>query len=300
MKICKACKREFNHKLLGFSDKRQTCSNECKHLLLKRPRNHIHKDQCTDPSAIFCSCGCGIKLRKDNTSGWQLGHRPCALCGEIVKYSHTECCSKSCSTALHWQRNPEMRENRVFNADRLAVRELNREQWIANLSDACTGRESWNEGRADLPPSWNAGLPTEMQPGYGKIGTKESKEKRKQTLIERYGVDHAGIFASSHPVSKMEIQLGEQLPSDFIAQGRIGRYKVDFLNPNTKQVIEMFGDYWHCNPTQYAPDYYHSQLDMTAEDKWAYDNQRIQYLKDKGYHVAVIWESDYKKKQSPQ
>jgi hypothetical protein len=30
-------------------------------------------------------------------------------------------------------------------------------------------------------------------------------------------------------------------------------------------VIEYFGDYWHCNPKKYTPDFYTNQLKMTAK-----------------------------------
>ena len=72
---------------------------------------------------------------------------------------------------------------------------------------------------------------------------------------------------------------------------RIGRYYVDLLVKG-RIVIECFGDYWHCNPRIYAPDYDHALLHMRAEDKWKRDEQRRSVVEQAGYTVIVIWEYD--------
>jgi len=59
-------------------------------------------------------------------------------------------------------------------------------------------------------------------------------------------------------------------------------------------LIEYNGDYWHCNPLLYEPDYFHDLLDMTAKEKWDNDSKKISFAKDKGYKVLVVWERDYK------
>ena len=61
---------------------------------------------------------------------------------------------------------------------------------------------------------------------------------------------------------------------------------------NKKHIIEVYGDYWHCNPKLFKEDFYHPQLKQTAAEKWAADDQRKQYLESLGYTVTVVWESD--------
>lgn len=238
-----------------------------------------------------CQCGCGIKLRKDNKTGYQKGHKPCPVCGTLVKGSGLECCSKACSAKLHWQRHPEMKETRSWNAKRNAARELNRESWTKNLSDACMGRTPWNKGTKGMQVSWNKNLPADQQPMFGKTLSESAKQKYKNTCMERYGVENGGIFAKSSPRSKKEKLLEEYLP-DYKVNKRIGKYKPDYLNEDTKHIIEVHGDYWHCNPKLVAEDFYHPQLKMTAKDKWQKDLDRKQYLESLGYTVTVVWGID--------
>ena len=71
------------------------------------------------------------------------------------------------------------------------------------------------------------------------------------------------------------------------------KYFVDIKIDDT--IIECNGDYWHCNPEKYGPNYFHSQIKKTAKDIWNHDKQRIKNIKKIGYNVIVVWELDYKK-----
>ena len=239
----------------------------------------------------LCKCGCGSSLRKDNKTGYQKGHKPCPVCGMPVKGSSIECCSKSCSAKLHWQRNPGMKESRMRNLARSATREKNRDKWINNLSEACKGRIPWNKGAKGLQIPWNKNLPSEQQPMFGKKKPKHWIDKYKKTNLERYGVENSGVLAKTSPRSKKE-KLLEEILKGYSTNKRIGRYKPDYLNEKTKHIIEVYGDYWHCNPKNFSPDFYHSQLKSTAKEKWHKDEQRKQYLESLGYSVTVVWESD--------
>lgn len=130
----------------------------------------------------LCKCGCGVSLRKDNKTGYQKGHKPCPVCGTLVKGSGIECCSKSCAAKLHWQRNPEMSEARIWNADRYATRERNRDEWIKNLSDSCKGRVPWNKNTQGLQTAWNKGLPADQQPRFNIKSPSTWYEKYKKQI----------------------------------------------------------------------------------------------------------------------
>jgi G:T-mismatch repair DNA endonuclease (very short patch repair protein) len=241
----------------------------------------------------ICQCGCGVKLRKDNRTGYQKGHKPCPICGTLVKGSGLECCSKACSAKLHWQRHPEMKETRSWNTARNAVRELNREGWLKNLSDACIGRSPWNKGKKGVQVPWNKELPAEQQPFFGKKHNKEYYQKRDKTVFDRYGVKYATELAKSSPRSKKE-KLLEQYLVDYKINQRIGSHKPDYVNEDKKHIIEVYGDYWHCNPKTFKEDFYHSQLKMTAKEKWQKDLVRKIELESLGYEVTIVWESELK------
>lgn len=61
-----------------------------------------------------------------------------------------------------------------------------------------------------------------------------------------------------------------------------------------KKIIEFNGDYWHCNPLTYKPDYFHKFMKCTAQEKWEADKKKIRLAESHGYSVLTIWESDYR------
>lgn len=71
-----------------------------------------------------------------------------------------------------------------------------------------------------------------------------------------------------------------------------GYYFYDFVDVKLKKCIEFNGDYWHCNPKIYAPDYI-THYGYTASDIWKKDNKKNDFIKSKGYDIMIVWESDY-------
>jgi hypothetical protein len=65
-----------------------------------------------------------------------------------------------------------------------------------------------------------------------------------------------------------------------------------------KKIIEYNGDFWHCNPNKYSPDYINPRTKLKAIDKWSIDSIKLQYAQDQGYEVLVVWESDFKKNKA--
>jgi len=240
-----------------------------------------------------CKCGCGTTLRKDNKSGYQKGHRTCPVCGSFTK-GQNECCSKVCSAKLHWKRHPELNDARVWNETRQQTREQNKDKWIKNLSNSCKGRTPWNKGKKGLQTAWNKGLPPEEQPFYNKKHDRDFYEKQKQTNLERYGQENCGSMAIKTSVSNIELEYGDVFLEGYENNKRIGKYKVDYVNENTKHIVEIYGDYWHCHPDMFDKNDYHKHLSMTAKEKWIFDNKRKLYLENKGYKVDIVWERDAK------
>jgi G:T-mismatch repair DNA endonuclease (very short patch repair protein) len=68
----------------------------------------------------------------------------------------------------------------------------------------------------------------------------------------------------------------------------------DIFKPDLNLIIEYNGDYWHCNPKKYNSEYLHPHKKKTAKEIWTEDKVRIDYLKNLGYNLEVIWESDFK------
>jgi G:T-mismatch repair DNA endonuclease (very short patch repair protein)/endogenous inhibitor of DNA gyrase (YacG/DUF329 family) len=78
---------------------------------------------------------------------------------------------------------------------------------------------------------------------------------------------------------------------------RISDYRPDFINDTEKLVIEIYGDYWHCNPNKYNdPTRYMPQLKKTVGEVWQRDQNRVKLIEAAGYTVIIIWEQDIDKR----
>lgn len=69
----------------------------------------------------------------------------------------------------------------------------------------------------------------------------------------------------------------------------------DIFIPSLNLIIEYNGDYWHCNPKKYKSDYFNQKKQKTAKELWDYDKHKIDLIREKGYNLEIVWESDLKK-----
>jgi len=93
--------------------------------------------------------------------------------------------------------------------------------------------------------------------------------------------------------SDLERYVAECLP-EFQRNQKIGKWVVDLVHPDVKIIIEVNGDYWHGNPKVYSSDTYINGIGMTVGEKNAADAYRNDQLRQMGYDVVVLWESDLK------
>jgi hypothetical protein len=124
-------------------------------------------------------------------------------------------------------------------------------------------------------------------------------------FIERYGQDDgARRFADfcrgrncvnfknvkeKEVLAKLNEHLSEKLKYQFFITGIPGCF--DF--GRNKKVIEFNGDYWHCNPLKYQPDFFHTIKQKTALEIWENDYKKQLLAKQAGYDIMVIWENDW-------
>lgn len=78
----------------------------------------------------------------------------------------------------------------------------------------------------------------------------------------------------------------------YIQEYHILKYFVDFYIPDKKIIIEVYGDYWHCNPKIYGYGDDKKPLHENQIGKWEYDEKRKHEIECLGYEVYVVWESD--------
>jgi len=65
------------------------------------------------------------------------------------------------------------------------------------------------------------------------------------------------------------------------------------ISANDK-IIEYNGDFWHCNPKIYSPEYVNPRTKLTASKKWKLDAEKINFAQSQGYEVLIVWESEFK------
>lgn len=68
-------------------------------------------------------------------------------------------------------------------------------------------------------------------------------------------------------------------------------YAYDFTYGN--KIIEFNGDYWHANPDIYDSNFFNIRKNMTAEEIWLYDKQKLQCAHKNGYKIHIVWENNW-------
>ncbi len=125
-------------------------------------------------------------------------------------------------------------------------------------------------------------------PFYGKKHTKESLIKMTKTLTE-----NPRKFSSSSKPEMIIFNILKELKYDVKKTYRINHYICDIFIIELNLIIEYNGDYWHCNPKRFDSNYLHPHKKKLAKEIWGDDNIRIDNLKNYGYNLEVIWESDF-------
>ena len=71
--------------------------------------------------------------------------------------------------------------------------------------------------------------------------------------------------------------------------------RVDGFDPLNNIIYEFYGDFWHGNPNQFNPNAINPILKKTYGELYSNTLKREEKLRDAGYTVISIWESDFKK-----
>lgn len=125
--------------------------------------------------------------------------------------------------------------------------------------------------------------------------------KTVRLILKSLSKKNTGIFCYSYDdkigelrkESSIEIKIREFLSSEnivFNQEAQIeanSKWLFDFHIISTNLLIEVNGDYWHCNPKIYSTP-------INQYQKWAIrrDFAKKDYAKSKGYYSIHIWEHD--------
>jgi hypothetical protein len=85
----------------------------------------------------------------------------------------------------------------------------------------------------------------------------------------------------------------------YISKKNIGFFSYDFTDKNRMKIIEYNGDLYHGNPLIYEkndrPNPFRKNI--TAEEMWQKDVEKIKIANDAGFEVLTIWDSEYRRQK---
>lgn len=124
----------------------------------------------------------------------------------------------------------------------------------------------------------------------------DSKSDEEKAEINRKKIYKNGI------ASKGELDLFKELHNIFPELESQKYFKYDTTHYYFydiclgNKIIEYNGDYWHANPSIYNADSVikYPNKSVLAKDVWNGNEVKLQFIKNLGYDVLVIWESEYK------
>lgn len=72
--------------------------------------------------------------------------------------------------------------------------------------------------------------------------------------------------------------------------------KPDGFDPDTNTIYEFYGDYFHGNPLIYQSDHVNKKNKKQCGDLYKETMERERLIKEAGYNLVFIWESEWKSK----
>lgn len=234
--------------------------------------------------------------------------RLCEICQKVfyVKYpsSKTKTCGLECKRELNRVKakkqfaDPEARKNHSKKAKELH----NDPEYAKKYKKGIENRVSY-EGEGNptygLPRTrkWRRNISTAKKGRMKYKSWDEIMDPKTVARRRRENALNAARMNANNPSlgSEFERKIAALLhPPHFAHNKQIDRYVVDFISEKHKLIVEIYGDYWHCNPRIFKPDYVHRSLGIAAKDVWQNDSMRKKFLENLGYKVLVFWEKDLK------
>ncbi len=250
-------------------------TNAIRNLDIKRPWNYIGK------VAFNCDiCGNEFYRLASKTGEKKFCTRECYLVSKRMQkgelhplYQRTEVSCLTCGNSTNKSTYKLNRSNKHF------------------CSIEC--KRNWNE-KIDFACTWC---------GENIVMAKSISERYKTHFCSKKCMIAASRartlkLLSNYPKETLPEKLVKEYLSkngiDFIQYAVLyNKFNVDFLIPIDGLfkgvIVEVLGDFFHCNPIKYPNPIYHIQKKSISNDK-----RRVKYLSDSGYLVLGIWECDIK------
>ena len=105
-------------------------------------------------------------------------------------------------------------------------------------------------------------------------------------------INHTGRSKIEHEMSDLIISLYGGLKNV-----GVNGWCCDYVNHDRQIIVEFFGDYWHHNPEKYDRNFVNNFTKRSSEEVWLRDARKLNELRESGFNVVVIWESDWRNKK---
>ena len=288
-RYCEKCKKEIMYDkkyTITYHNKRRFCSRDCAGLV--KSKKVIICSICSTSFEVKYSSNrkyCGKECTKKAQESKRVFN--CLYCGDEVKNSQNgKFCNSDC-WKKYLKENPQKeRLNKVCKTcgKNYEVHLYRRD------SNFCSKECFYKTNHITI---------TCLNCKKSISGAKWELENRKfcNSICQR-------SYAETHTksISKWEIEIFNYLQTinSDIKHGKSVKisgklYFVDLLYND--RVIELNGDYWHCNPFIYDSNYYHKQLKMYAYCVWKKDQEKYNNLLKAGYISYTIWEWEWTNKK---
>jgi very-short-patch-repair endonuclease len=110
-------------------------------------------------------------------------------------------------------------------------------------------------------------------------------------MAKKKNLVNSKYFGSLNNIEKKVYDILKDLNIAFKTQVTVDKYNVDFLVED-KYIIEVYGDFWHCNPQKYKKDYFNRGKKKTAAEIWERDAYRKKTFESSGYKFLHLWETE--------
>jgi endogenous inhibitor of DNA gyrase (YacG/DUF329 family) len=256
--ICKTCKKEFS--VVDHTKKRKFCSKEC-YWESKKKKKYEYK--CTN---------CNKKIEKKQ------------------KNLKNVFCSRECYFEQKTKNKKIFMRNCQNCCENFIVPKQN------NYSQIFCSRECYFEYKKQYPI---------IQINERKRIIKKCETCGKEFEVHVYRKDSAKfcsvtcLYKSGYNQSKFSIDVYDNLKKIYpdLDAEKCLRFKDKRLFPDIiykNNIIECYGDFWHCNPKIYDDLFFNKKSKSFSYEIWEHDKKRIDFLKENNYNILIIWEHEWK------
>lgn len=278
---CDYCNKTITQKLIQYNkSKHHFCNIECKKQWQTKQID-VKCDNCgkivTQKQSQFNRAKhhyCCNKCQKEYEHKEKYEYRICLICNrpfEVSKLSSQNLCSVECQH--QWQKTQTGTLNSHYKRKQVKC------EYCHKIYE--TRNYKLNNGR-------HLFCSTKCRQGwYSNVWSQEEKWKEESRIRAAKLLQNRIIDTNTKPQQIINNIL-EEMKIKYVNEENFKYYSVDNYLPQYNLIIEVMGDFWHCNPLKYKTACHTIQSNRIIKDK-----AKHTYIKNiYGIEVLYLWEDD--------